>query len=115
MKRFSLLTTLLLLVMLGLASGFAQKAKPTQEELCKQATVTKEAATKTALTKVPNGTVKESELEMEHGKLVWSFDISTPNSKNITEVQVDAKTGKVVSLKKESPEAEKKELKAEQK
>ena len=81
----------------------------------KQATVTKEAATKTALDKVPNGTIKEAELEKEHGKLVWSFDISSPDSKDITEVQVDAKTGRVVSVQKESPKAEKKEQKAEHK
>jgi len=38
--------------------------------------------------KVPNGTVKESELEKEHGKLQWSLDVATPDSKDITEVNV---------------------------
>ena len=60
----------------------------------------------TALAKVPNGTIKESELEKEHGKLVWSFDISVRDSKDLTEVQVDANSGKVVSVEKESTEAE---------
>jgi hypothetical protein len=114
-KRFSLLTTLLLFVLLGVVAGFAEKAKSSQDDLSKQATITKEAAITTALAKVPNGMVKESELEKEHGKLVWSFDITTTNSKDITEVQVDAKNGEVISVEKESPKSEKKEKKAEHK
>ncbi len=79
-----------------------------------QAKITKAQAEKTALAKVPNGKIKSGELEKEHGKLVWSFDISTPHSKNITEVQVDAKTGKTASVKIETAKekaAEKKENK----
>jgi uncharacterized membrane protein YkoI len=89
------------------------KDKESQADLQKEAKVTKEAAEKTALAKVPNGTVKESELEREHGKLVWSFDIATPGSKDITEVQVDAKTGAVVSTHKESAKTEAVEKKKE--
>ena len=62
-----------------------------------------------ALTKAPNGTVKEAELEKEDGKLIWSFDIATPDSKDITEVLVDAKTGAIVSVDKETPEEQAKE------
>jgi uncharacterized membrane protein YkoI len=58
---------------------------------------------------VPNGTVKEGELEKEHGKLIWSFDVATPDSKDITEVNVDAITGDVISLDKESAASEAKE------
>ena len=74
-----------------------------------QARITKADAEKTALARVPNGTVKECELEKENGKLVWSFDIATPDSKDITEVQVDAITGKIVSVEKESPADQEKE------
>lgn len=35
--------------------------------------ITKEQAMATALAKVPGGRIKESELEREHGKLVWSL------------------------------------------
>jgi len=41
--------------------------------------------------------------------LIWSFDVATPNSKDITEVNVDAVTGEVVSVEKESAESEAKE------
>ncbi len=51
----------------------------------------------------PGGTIRESELEHEHGKLVWSFDIATPWTTDITEVQVDAVTGEIVSVETETP------------
>ena len=42
-----------------------------------------------------------------------SFDIARPSVKGVTEVQVDAKTGKIVLVKKETRAQEAKELKAE--
>jgi uncharacterized membrane protein YkoI len=74
-----------------------------------QAKVSKDDAGKTALAKVPNGTIKEGELEKEKGKLIWSFDITTPDTKDITEVNVDAITGDVVFVEKEAAESEAKE------
>jgi hypothetical protein len=85
----------------------------TEEKREAEAKVSKEQAEKTALAKVPGGTIKEGELEKEHGKLIWSFDISTPNSTDIKEVQVDAITGQLVSVKTESATAEAKEKKKE--
>jgi uncharacterized membrane protein YkoI len=82
-----------------------------QAKLMAQAKVSKEDAQKSVLADVPNGTIKESELEREHGKLIWSFDVATPDSKDITEVNVDAVTGEVVSNQKEAPEDQAKERK----
>ncbi len=76
-----------------------------------QAKISRPEAEKIALAKVPNGTIKEGELEKEKGKLIWSFDIATPGSKDITEVQVNAVTGEIVSVEKESPAAQEKEKK----
>jgi uncharacterized membrane protein YkoI len=90
----------------ALALALAAGCAPTQSPK-----VSKSAAEAVALTRAPGGTVKESELEKEHGRLVWSFDIATPGTDVITEVQVDAVTGEVVSVEKETPaqqEAEKK-------
>ena len=95
--------------------GNAFAAEPSQATLMSQAKVSKAQATSTALAKVPNGVVKSSELENEKGKLVWSFDISQPSAKGVTEIQVDAITGKIVSLKTETPAQERKESKAEAK
>ena len=58
---------------------------------------------------MPGGTIKEGELEKEHGKLQWSFDIATPDSKDITEVNVDVISGNVISVNKESAESEAKD------
>jgi len=78
-----------------------------------EAKVSQADAQATALAKAPNGTVRESELEKEHGKLVWSFDIATPGTTDITEVNVDAMTGQVASVEKEKTEDEAKEAKSE--
>ena len=72
-----------------------------QASLRAQAKISEADARSTALTRAPNGTIKESELEKEHGKLIWSFDIGCPDSKDITEVNVDAIDGSIVSVEKE--------------
>lgn len=66
-----------------------------------------------AVKKAP-GEVKSSELEKEQGKIVYSFDIQQPNEKKITEVQVSALDGSIVSIKKESAANEAKEAKQEE-
>jgi uncharacterized membrane protein YkoI len=84
-----------------------------QAKLMAEAKVSKDDAQKTALAKVPNGMIKESELEKEHGKLIWSFDVATPGTTDITEVNVDAITGDVVSTEKEAPEGQDEKQKKE--
>jgi uncharacterized membrane protein YkoI len=82
-----------------LAAGFfAGCATESETQLQAKAKISKADAQATALTKVPNGTVKDCELEREHGKLIWSFGFTTPDSKDITEVNVDALTGAVVNV-----------------
>jgi uncharacterized membrane protein YkoI len=93
----------------GCCSEKSEKHANKQAKLMAEAKVSKDDATKTALAKVPNGTIKEAELEKEDGKLQWSFDVATPDSKDITEVNVDALTGDVISVDKESAESEAKE------
>lgn len=89
--------------------GEAKHKEARQAKLAEEAKIPKETAEQTALAKVPGGAVKEAEIETEHGKLQWSFDITTPDSKDITEVNVDAVTGDVISVDKESAESEAKE------
>jgi uncharacterized membrane protein YkoI len=104
------------LVAVGLAGCATEKSEETkQAKYLAEAKVSQTDAQATALAQVPNGTVKEGELEKEKGKLIWSFDIATPGSKDITEVNVDAITGKVVSTEKEKAEDEAKEAKGEKK
>ena len=85
-------------------SGEAKAAK-----LMAEAKVSKETAQASALAKVPGGTVKDGELEQEKGKLIWSFDITVPNSQDIKEVAVDAITGDVLAVVTETPADQAKE------
>jgi uncharacterized membrane protein YkoI len=89
--------------------------KESQAALKAQAKISRADAEKAALAKVPNGTIKEGELEKEKGKLIWSFDIATPGTKDIMEVQVDAITGEVISVEKETPAAQEKEKEKDEK
>lgn len=76
-----------------------------------QARISRADAEKTALTRVPDGKIREGELEKEKGRLIWSFDIARAGTEDITEVHVDALTGAIVSTEKESAAAEAKEKK----
>lgn len=82
-----------------------------QDKLAAHAKIPRADAEKIALGKVPGGTIKEGEIEKEKGKVVWSFDISQPGTTDITEVQVDAMTGDIVSVEKETPAEQEKEKK----
>ena len=115
MKSILARSILSITITLGLGLALASEADETQAQLRAQAKIGREEAAKTALATVPSGKIKSAELEKEHGKLIWSFDISMPRSKNITEVQVDAKTGAIVSTKVETPQEQAKEAAADKK
>jgi uncharacterized membrane protein YkoI len=88
------------LVIAGATGCTTEKQK--QAELQAEAKISKEQALATAQAKVPNGKITDSELEKEKGRLIWSFDMSTPDSKDTTEVNVDAISGDVVNVETES-------------
>ena len=89
--------------------------KAKQAQLEAQAKITKAEAQKIALDKVPGGTIKEGEIENEKGKLIWSFDIAMPGTKDIKEVNVDAMTGAVVDISTETVADQAKEKKEDAK
>jgi hypothetical protein len=110
MKLTNLIRSVLAMTLLfGACSGSVRAADAKQKKLEAKAKITKEEAQKIALGQVPTGTVKTCEIEKENRRLVWSFDIATTGSENITEVLVDAKTGKVVSVESETPADQAKE------
>jgi hypothetical protein len=92
---------------------YVSAAEESPAALQAQAKISQAQAEAVALAKVPHGQVKSAELEKEHGRLVWSFDVAAPHANGVTEIQVDAKTGKIVSMEKESPQKEAKEAAAE--
>ena len=117
--KIKLLIGSALIAAVGLAGCATEHHKESkaakQAKYMAEAKVTQADAQATAMAQAPNGTVKEAELEKEHGKLIWSFDIATPDSNDITEVNVDAMTGSIVSTEKEKAEDEAKEAKSEKK
>src|SRR5438552_4423392 len=86
------------------------KKTETEADLMKIAKISKDSATAIALAKVPGATVQSAEIEREHGRLIWSFDLKTAGRAGIDEVNVNALTGKVVGkTQHETPKTEKKE------
>jgi len=94
--------TLALLCLAG--PVLAQEVKITEEKsgLLKQARITPEAATTTALARVPGGKLKSGEIEKEDGRLIYSLVIKVEGKKGVEEVNVDAMTGKVVGVEHEA-------------
>jgi uncharacterized membrane protein YkoI len=89
---------------LSVQASIADGAKTNDAALKKKAKISKRAAEKEALKAVGGGTIFDSELEREDGKIIYSFDIS--QKKLIKEVHVDAVTGKVLSVKSEEAKHE---------
>lgn len=59
--------------------------------------------------------IVSKELEVEDGCLLYSFDLRLKSVQGVEEVQVDAISGKVISQKHETPEAEAAEAAADAK
>ena len=118
MKSKSMLVSLVAILLVAFSAAGAAKKAPCsihpkkdtpQSELAGMAKVTQADAQKTALAilKDPTkATIKQAELESEHGCLVFSFDVAIEGKTGVQEIQVDAGTGKVLSSKHESAKAE---------
>ena len=76
--------------------------KESKPGLLKQAKVSPEKALKTALKSVKGAALKEAEIEVEGGKLIYSFDLTSSPSGGAWEANVDAKTGKLIKSYQES-------------
>jgi len=101
--------SIIALILAAIWAPFNLWADQSEAELLKQAHVTKHQAKKIALARVKGGTIKSTELEKENGVLIWSFDIARPGTKDVTEVWVDATTGKISAVAVETPVGQKKE------
>ena len=105
------LFTLAIAAALGLCASCAHHEQKEKQDpvLLAKAKITQADAEKTAVKKAPDGTVTESELKNKKGRLVWSIEMSRPKTTDITEVKVDAITGKVVKVEVEKPKKDKDE------
>ena len=85
-------------------------AQQSEAGLLNQVRVTKQQAKRIALTRVKRGTIKCIELEKDNGVLIWSVDIAQPGKKDLTDVWVNAITGKITIINLETPTFEKEEV-----
>lgn len=98
----------------GAARSGAQPARaPTAPH--KEAKIPEADARRTALAAVPGGKVQSHELEREHGKLIYSYDIKVAGKPGVEEVNVDAITGAIIAHEHEDAKTERKEKQAEAK
>jgi uncharacterized membrane protein YkoI len=121
MKRLSLLAVIAIIALAAGSSIVAAtsnshtaqgKKHSEQANLARQAKITMEQAREIALQRAP-GNVESAELEREHRQLVYSFDIRNAEG-TITEVQVNALTGKVARIEHENKRQEAAEKRKEQ-
>lgn len=84
----------------------ASRMKEERAGLLAQATIPPDSARKLALARVANGRIAEQEIEMEGGKLAYSFDIKVPGRTGIEEILIDAKSGAVIAHEHENPKRE---------
>ena len=119
MKLSHVISTAALALGVMTAPLVAQNAKVTVKEekpgLLARAKVTADAAIATAQAKVPKAKLASAEIEEEDGKLIYSFDFKTEGKSGIDEVNVDAVTGKFVTMEHETPKTEAKEKAADAK
>ncbi|WP_352432511.1 PepSY domain-containing protein [Pyrinomonas sp.] len=106
MRRILVLSFTLIAVALGAVHGAAQRRGHSAKLISRQ-------RAESIARKQASGQVLSRELEREHGKLVYSFDIRNGQG-TITEVLVDARTGRVISVKEESAQQEAQEKAKEQ-
>ena len=110
MKALTYATLFATVLTIGVAAPAAA-----QQTLRKEAKITEAEARKTALASVPGGKVQSHELEREKGRLIYSYEIKVAGKPGVEEVNVDAKTGEVVTHEHENAKDEAKEKKTESK
>jgi uncharacterized membrane protein YkoI len=93
----------------GMPCSIHPKKGAKKDELAAMAKISQDDAQKAALASLKDSskaTVKEGELEAEHGCLIYSFDVAIQGKSGVQEIEVDAGNGKVLSNKHESAAAE---------
>ena len=107
------LTTLALIAACSLAATSLMAQQPTQQSqtgykrevpdsLVAKAKISEDSARAIALHRV-RGPVQALELEREHGRLLYSWDIKVAGKPGIMEVHVDALNGRVLAVEHENP------------
>lgn len=102
--RKPILISVLVVVAVALTTAWVvrQELQEEREGLLQRATVSADQARTTALAAHPGARVKESEIEEEDGRLIYSFDLEVPGGDGSVEVEIDAMTGVVLPAEPDS-------------
>jgi uncharacterized membrane protein YkoI len=65
--------------------------------------VSRAEAESIAIARVAGGIILDGDVEMDRGRLVWSFDIAMPGTRDRTEMQIDATDGEIISMLRVTP------------
>jgi uncharacterized membrane protein YkoI len=95
------LTSIALLAALSQQPAPPAYKRDVPDSLRAQAKISEDSARAVALRRVPGGTIQELELEREGGTLLYSWDIKVAGKPGITEVHVNALTGRILSVEHE--------------
>lgn len=112
MKRQTAIALAALVALILSLTFTASAQQKSQAALRREAKITLEQARATALERAP-GKIEGEELEREHGKLVYSFDIRNAGG-TITEVQVSAIDNSIVAVEEETAAQEAAEKRKEE-
>ena len=63
-------------------------------------------AERIALHLVPLGRLGTEQLSMENGRPTWTIDVQLPNRKELDEVEIDARDGRVIASRIETADEE---------
>ena len=99
----------------GIAHAQAVVKTTGSAKLKAAAKISDDSARAVAMATVPGGVIQSAELEREHGKLIYSFDMKVAGRAGIEEVNVNAIDGTVIGVSHEGPKAEKREAAQEKK
>ena len=112
LRHVSLATAAMAMVATAAAAqGTYKKDLPTA--LVAKAKITEDSAAKIAQKRMPAATIEAVELENEHDKLQYSYDMKVAGKSGIEEVNVNAMTGHIIGVEHESAAMVKKEAAAE--
>jgi peptidase YpeB-like protein len=96
MRSIVLLGTLAL-GSLGGAATVIHRSEGLDADLVARAKISPDQARARALAAVPGGSIAESEIEEENGRLIYSFDLEVDGQSGKREVEIDAITGQVLA------------------
>ena len=86
-------------------AGTAPQAPAYKREVSRRllarARVSEDSALKIALARLPGAAVQAVELENEHGRLIWSWELKLAGRTGIEEVNVNALDGSIVGVEHE--------------